>query len=381
MQIEKKTLLDNLTKITSAIKGALLLSPTHIYSVNGVEGVASFRLDIGVEGVIKIDGSKLLSILKKMPDDTIDVSYNKEKGEVLVKKGKSRYGFKIIEGTYTIPNSENNTKLKEFDKDSFALAVGMTSSIMVKKFTSAFTPFVHYNGKCKRLEATDRRKLLLYNVDLGDENFLVSDVVFNSSLKTKPDTIGVSSKWVTLSDGVVTTMIMNCASSNTYPDFTPFIEKMELESKSKVVFPPNLEEMLSRVGAFGLDLNSYFEFKIEDGVMSLSGNSESAWFEDKEDVGNSEDVCFKVNSVILSNALYLGGTAEKFENKITIKGTDWIYMTSLAETETKNERTEIKVPPPDVETPVIEVVDETTDVPFDADETSVPEVEESDEWN
>lgn len=211
----------------------------------------------------------------------VKLTFDMQSCKCVLRAGRSNYTFQF----HNIKDAKDAViegDKVSLDKDKMQHGIELCNIVLAQKCAGAgIPPFVHYNAAKKRLEATDKRKLVYVNIDMGNETFIVSDEISRILSQSTPDGVVVTKDWVEFhcSESGVTIRALNQAKTfNAYPQFDKIEQAMESEYNS-FTFPDEFATIYKRI-CFMAKPEDIATVEIVDNEMRVSGKSASYEFDE-----------------------------------------------------------------------------------------------------
>lgn len=339
MQIERATFL----KAVNDVLPAVAKTPCYMDYITFAKGracafntdlIITSALDVGFEAVVP--AKELVGILGKLKSDVLDVSYDEEGKQILIKDKNKRCGLNTSEVNYfpfeDMEGHERDVEWIHPVPDGFMEALKRAVYCADNNEYDAMNAVHVFNGF---VEGVDGHKAIRIDQDTAD----LPDIQIPKrmiSIITKPDfmAFGVVGKWLMLSDESGLVYHVRLRSEDSFPDLGVVIERFGNDNGTKIDLPDEIAGALEKAKVFLSDpekdmSHCAVRLTVKPNSMRLKGEGEIGWYEEVFRLNDYDGPAFAVSVVpeqlaqilpVTKSVVMYPGLGLKF------KGDDFVYV-------------------------------------------------------
>ena len=337
MNISKSTLLTALESVKPGLSNKEIIEQTNSFAF--MEGrVITYNDEISIShpvselsditGVIKAD--ELYKILVKMKEDNLEVDYNDESSELVIKSGRAKAGL-LVQPDIKLPIDEDiktKGKWKDIPK-GFLKFVGFSLTSCAKDMTQPRLTCVHCS-KDGVVESSDNYRITRCTMEeeLPIDTFLLPASSAISVVKLNPTKMAQGKGWVhfkTEDDTIISCRILE----EEYPNTVPFLKV----DGPLLVLPQSLQEALDSAGVFAKRdtlTHETVEITLSNNKITVESKSDTGWYSEALNIKyNKEPISFAVTPYLLKSILSETQGCIYGKTKLKFEGEGWVYMSLL----------------------------------------------------
>lgn len=335
MKINREELLKELESITPGLSAKEIIeqSSCFIFKDKKVmtyndEIACSHSSCLSIEGAVQ--AIPLLAILRKLGEDTVDVTTTKE--ELLIEGKKRKAGIRM-EAEILLP-VETIEQPKEWKviPDDFAEAVHIIQECAGKDETQFNMTCIHIHPKW--VEACDSFQAARYRIDT---NISESTLIRRESLK-HIITLGMTEfsetkTWIHFRNS--TGLILSC---RRYIEEYPDISKLFKQKGEKAFLPKGLKEAAERASIFSAENieDNQVTIELKENKLKITGRGTSGWYKEIKKIKYSgATLSFTISPILLMELVQKYNDCEISSTILKIDGKKFRYITALGTVEEK----------------------------------------------
>lgn len=337
MKVDRLKFLNELESVTPGLSTREIIEQSSCFVFDGSK-VMTFNGEIACfqDCSVKIKGAvqsaRLLALLRKLQEDTIDVSV--EKDELLIKgKGRRRGGFPLEKEVVLAVSSVKTPKHWHDLPHDFLEAVKLIQECLDKdesdfRFACMYLHPEHVDG-CGKFE------IARYKVAMPLKKPLLvrkEAIKYVSSLGMT--SFGVAKGWIhfTNPNGLA---LACCTYLEEYPDITPLLKVKGTEMR----LPKGLEQASDRAAVLSQDADeNHVGVKIMQSRVEVTGRSVHGWWkESKKTDYAGKEFDFTISPQLLSYILKNYNDCILSDEKLKVKSGKFQYATTLGTTNKENQ--------------------------------------------
>ena len=326
MKVNREKLLNQLDAVTPGLAAKEILQQSNCFVFQGGR-VITFNDEVScsaaspledIEGAIP--AVKLLELLRKLPDDDIDI---KEDGGKLFVKGKRWRATIRLEAEIALPveGLEQPGKWKKLPEE-FCKAVDLVRECAGVDQSQFVLTCVNIHPKW--VEACDQMQMIRYSIKTGlDKPVLVRRDSLKGLSGLDATEIAETENWLHFRNG--DGVMFSC---RRYMETYVFLDDV-LEAKGKrTKLPKGLSEAVERAGIFADDLvEKRVTVSLSDGKMQLSGSGDEGDYRElKRAEWTGGAVEFSTTPKLLIEVGKRADSCEVCEGKLKVATDRWTYM-------------------------------------------------------
>lgn len=336
MKIERKKLIDILTKVQPGLASKEIIEQSHSFVFTHGR-VCTYNDEIAVSTPIELEGIKgavkaeeFYKLLNKSKAKEIELLTHK--GELRLRTKRSKAGIRM-ESKISLPIDEI-TKPKKWIKlpkrfvDAIAFALFSVSTDVTKQILMC----LHIEGRY--VTACDNFRLLRYDMGKKAEKRFPKAILIPSGAATelvgyKPVEYARSRGWLhfRMEDGTV----FSCRTySQKYPDVSKLFK---LKKLATIEMPKNMKSMLDRAGVFTkaqFEQDEQVRITIADNTLVVYAKGDAGWFKEERKIKyEGEEVKFKVNPIFLMKSLDLLTRVVIGNKRLKLEADNFVHLVYL----------------------------------------------------
>lgn len=284
--------------------------------------------NLDVSGVVKPDELyKLLSKLKQ-EEITLEVTEN----EIILKAGKAKAGFTLVRDI-KLPLGETGLDALAESRwptlpENFVEGVQFAMQSCGHDMSRPKLTGVHITPTFAEGSDMYRLSVHKFKTRLGIDEVLIPASSMKVVCARKPTHVFLDTAWIHFRNEEDT--IISCRIfQDKYADTSKIREVDGLE----IQFPKSIREMLDRVSIFSKRehfVDEAITIALSEKRITISGQSDSAWFEETANVRYSGEVLeFRITPDLLFTIIDQANICTLTDNKIKFAGEDWEYLAML----------------------------------------------------
>lgn len=334
MRVEREELLKRLEAVSAGLAKREIIEQSQCFVFTGGE-VLTFNDEVavrtkspleGVEGAVQ--AAPLIALLRKLPEDTLDVELA---GEGLSIKGKGRRSTIRMESEVLLP-VDGIEEPGEWRKlpDGLLEAVKTASSVCSTDESHFLLTCVHVAED--RVEASDDIQIVHYPVKTKiDKPTLLRKDSVSKIVGADPDEWSESEGWLHFRSPAGLTL-----SCRRYLEEYPGVEKFLAVDGTSAKFPKGIDEALDRAGIFSAEApeGNRVTVSLTSGRLRLVGSGPSGRYEERKRVEYDGDaLSFIIEPRLL---LEISRKADKCivgDGKIRVDAGRFVYLACTAPVE------------------------------------------------
>lgn len=290
------------------------------------EVACSCPTTLPIEGAV--ESKELLEILRKVPDETIDIEATDS--EIVLRGKRRKTGIRLeSEIELEISRIESPTKWKELP-ENFADAVSIVQQCAGKNETTPKLTCVHITPNW--IEATDNCQLSRYTIDTG---FTDSVLVRRNSIR---HIIAIGMKEFSQTESWIhfrnkSGLVLSCRKF--LDDFLDLNGLFEVNGR-KMTLPKGLKEAAERAQVFSSSNPDDDDVlvQLKPGKLRVKGQSVKGWHWDAmKTTYKGPPMEFTISPEMLSEISARYNECEVSENRLKVEGSSWVYISALGVTE------------------------------------------------
>ena len=259
----------------------------------------------------------------RIEEEELEISFDKEKGELLVEAGQSRSGMMVME----IDEIQKTIDMMDVPKaDEWKLLPeGFAEALHLCSFAASKDTSLHRLNSLSivknQVVASDDLRISVY--DLGEEmgEFLIPLAAVNELYKYRIREYHVGERWIYFRAGRVSLF-----ATKTVTEKPLVVEHLFEFDGTEFFVPPSLLGAVETTSVFAegnLSIDKAIEIEMKDGVIRCRGQNEVGWAEVEVDCDYDGEVSFVINPIFLSEVL------GRVKEGGTIKCSDKLAMISF----------------------------------------------------
>ena len=337
MKIERENLINVLESVLPGVSPQDVVEQSSCVVFND-DQVVTFNDEIACTMALP-DGFKLtgavvaqplIDLLRKMPDEVIDVTLG-DSGDLLLIKGKGRKGELRMESEILLPIGGVDTpdkwaKIDPHFIEAMDIAYNCTDT---SKDASFMLKCVHVTPD--HVEACDNFQLLRYPVKTGvnTKTLIRRDSV--KFIKTMDVVeLGETQTWMHFK--TARGLVLSC---RRYPDEYPNLSDMLIaDETSPVDLPPGLAEAVVRAEVFSSEDadNNEVTIRLKQNMVEVRGDGATGKFTERKKIKyNGPAVVFRMSPSLLCSLIERHHEAEVSDTRMVVDNGKFRYVTCLGE--------------------------------------------------
>jgi hypothetical protein len=316
------------------------------------EKVRSYNDDTAVEAksplgdfVGAVQAKPLMELLRRLPDEHIEVEPNGIEFRVTSKNGRRRAGIRM-EHEVTLPRIRKDDRPKKWHSlpEEFNEAISVVQACASTDQTKFSTTCIHLTPK--HIEACNDYQLCRWKMKLA---LTGATLVRQSSLrhvtKIHPTEFSETEHWLHFR-GAGQDLVMSCrryADEDEGPDAYPDVgSHIGTEGAIPLELPKNIVDPLEIAKEFASDTDlaiPLIEMNIQPGKLTLSGKGALAWYSETRKFKGyrGEPMRFMIGPTLLAELVKNHNSCLILPQRLVVKGNNMVYAVSLV---SKDEGTE-----------------------------------------
>jgi DNA polymerase III sliding clamp (beta) subunit (PCNA family) len=342
MKINKTELMNALEVVKPGLSTKEIIDQTtsfafkgnRVYTYNDEISITTKTPDLGFDGAIK--ASELFDFLKKVKNDEIEVNFDDETNEVVLKAGRAKVGFTLA-NEIVLPLEEELSEKDEWKKlpKRFLSAIRFTIPCASNDMSNPKITCVHLKST-GFAEATDNFRIAQFDMK---RKMPVKDTIIPASslkevLKLSPTFVSQGNGWLHFKNE--NDVLISCrVFDEKFVEVQPVID--HTEEGILFDFPETLPEILEKAEIFTksqskLSDDEKVDVIVNDKKLMVHCQSETAWFKESVSIKDytGENFTFSITPYLLKFILEQTNTCMIMSNMLRFEGKNWVYVSSLS---------------------------------------------------
>jgi DNA polymerase III sliding clamp (beta) subunit (PCNA family) len=335
MNIQREEFLTKLQQVTPGLSTREIIDQSSCFVFTG-KTLATFNDDVACRLAMKTDfvgavqAAPLLDILRKLTEETIDISFTKvEDGHQLIMKGKhKRIGIRMeAEIALPVNTVERPEQWKTLPLE-FSEAISIVKECAGRDETHFHLTCIHIHPKW--VEACDGFQISRYKLASGIEKpFLVRKESLKHIVSLNMLEFSETPAWVHFKND--TGLILSCRRYlEEYQDMSGIL-KVE---GHPVQLPKGLVEAVQKATVFSSQSteDNMVLIQIRDGKLKLTGEGVNGWYEEIKAIKyTGEPMKFLISPILLGQLVQKHNECQIGNKRLCVTGKNFRYVTSLGE--------------------------------------------------
>lgn len=291
----------------------------------------SAECDLDAHGAVH--AAPLLSILRKLVEDEIDVEVGEDEMKII---GKRRSIGLRMESQILLPIGAVKPPKRFTDlHPEFCEAVNIVQQCASKNeaFFNVTCVHVHPNW----VEACDNYQLSRYDLETGvKQPFLVRRDAIKHIQQLGMTQFGETESWVHFRN--TNGLVMSC---RRYVEQYPDLSKLLKVKGSKMTLPKGLTEAVERASIFSAENTEQDEVMVDlsPGRVRVRGTGISGWYKETRKINyDGAPLSFMIPPQLFITIVKRFNDCEVTKDKLKVDGGKFIYVTTLGEVSASNDR-------------------------------------------
>jgi DNA polymerase III sliding clamp (beta) subunit (PCNA family) len=341
MKINKNDLLTVLDTVKPGLSSKEIIDQTtsfvfnndNVYTYNDEVSVAA-HFPMPFNGAIK--ATELFDFLKKVKNDEVDITFNEETSEVVLKAGRAQVGFTLA-NKIVLPLEEELSEKSEWSKlpKRFLEAIRFTIPCASNDMSNPKITCINLTKK-GFVEATDNFRIAQYNMKrkMPVKDTIIPATSLKEVLKLTPKFVSQGNGWVHFKND--NDVVISCrVFDESFVKIQNIID--HVEEGILFDFPEGLSEVLTKAEIFTKTQSKLSDDAIVDIVVAnkkllVKCQSETAWF--KESISmkeyKGENFSFSITPYLLKFIIEQTNTCLIMSNMLRFESENWVYVSSLS---------------------------------------------------
>lgn len=301
------------------------------------EVACSKKCNIGITGAVQ--AVPLLSLLRKLPEDDIEVGVD---GNEFCVKGKKRSSGIGLESTILLPfdSMEKPGKWKPLPEE-FQEAIGLASLCVGKDESKYWETCVHLHPK--HIEAGDNDQFTRFKIKTDfDGPSLVRGASIRHVVSLDMTEFSDTATWIHFRNP--TGLILSCRrdTSEEYKDLTKILE---LEAGKQTTLPKGLAEAAEKAEIFSSENpdDNQVSIELKPGKLRIKGEGVSGWYSEVKKIKyTGPPMVFRISPKLLSSITKRHNECFIGEGKLRVASGKFIYVACLNAPENEEAKSDDK---------------------------------------
>lgn len=276
-----------------------------------------------------VHAAHLLTLLRKLGEEEVEVDVNEEQTEILI-KGKGRRAGIALDANIVlgIDAVEEPGEWADLPED-FLEGISMVGECAARDASNF--PLNCINIAPKWLEAADDFQIMRYKIKTGVQDAtLVKQEYIRHITKLEMNQVSLTETWIHFRNKGG--LIFSCRRYvDEYKDLTPYLE---VEGE-QVTLPPGLGDETERAEIFAAERDNLLEITLKIGRVVVKGTGINGWYRADRKLQNfkGEPINFFVTPHTLRDLMKKGKECEASADKLRIQGGKFTYVACLTNPE------------------------------------------------
>jgi len=327
--IDREQLLKSLESVTAGLSTREIIEQSSCFvftegRVVTYNDMIACSQSTNMPNVGAIQAKRLLLLLQKLPDDTIEV----ETGEGKVKiKGKNRKAWIAAEKDILLPIDSIHMP-KEWQKlhSDFLEALGMVQECAGKDETKPSSTFIHIHPEW--IEAFDNYQAARFYLPTGmSKPILVRQVSLKYIIGLGMTEWGLTKSWMHFRNS--SGLTLSCRRE--IDEFFDLTKILQVKGE-KTAFPKGLADAVDRAEIFSSEDadNNQVTVKIDRGKVTVEGSGLTGGFSEvKKNSYSGNPYCFAISPTLLIEIIKKYSECQITKNRLRVDGGKFQYVTTL----------------------------------------------------
>ena len=330
MKINREELLNQLESVLPGLSQREIIEQSSCFVfLDGQVITYNDEISCSHESCLDIKGAivamPLINILRKLPDEILEVSTTKK--ELLI-KGKSRRRISIrleVEIELPIESIKKPKKWKDLP-DDFADAISMVKSCAGKNETEFTMTCIHLTPEY--IEACDNYQAARFMTEMDlKKDVLVRKESLKYIISLDMTEFGETKSWIHFRNS--TGLVLSCR--RFVEDYQSLSKILKVKGEPTIL-PKGLKEAAERAMVFSAENSedSRVTINLQKGRLTIKGEGASGWFkEDKKVKYNGSDLSFTIDPTLLIDLVQRHNKCQISKKQLIVRVGKFKYTTVL----------------------------------------------------